>query len=346
MITCKCGRENEDHYKFCLGCGAPLAAKPAEPAPAASTNCTQCGSALTPGQRFCVSCGYAVSSVTVNAGTAAPTEATAQSPNVVTDTQSSIEPDQVAEPTEAPQAQPEPAVSDEQPPAAQAPPEPAAASAEAGRLVMINPDRTIGGIFILKSGENLVGRECGHEVFTRDEYLSPEHAIFDVNGDKVKVRDLGSVNGIYYRATEIVELKSGDTIRIGKGVFVFETTENFRKLIDVNDDGTALFAGRPTNIWGRLARISGPVGLSTASNAWGFSQEEIVIGRERGDVTLNDDNYVSATHARIFRHEGRTFLEDLQSSNGTYLRIHESRDLANGANLLIGDQPFRLQLPE
>ena len=33
MITCsKCGKENQDHYKFCLGCGAELpraaAAKP------------------------------------------------------------------------------------------------------------------------------------------------------------------------------------------------------------------------------------------------------------------------------------------------------------------------------
>ncbi|MEO8901237.1 MAG: zinc-ribbon domain-containing protein, partial [Polyangiaceae bacterium] len=25
MITClKCGKENQDHYKFCLGCGAEL----------------------------------------------------------------------------------------------------------------------------------------------------------------------------------------------------------------------------------------------------------------------------------------------------------------------------------
>ena len=29
MIICKrCGKENQDHYKFCLGCGAELGAAP------------------------------------------------------------------------------------------------------------------------------------------------------------------------------------------------------------------------------------------------------------------------------------------------------------------------------
>src|ERR1700742_5008589 len=30
MTVCnRCGKENQDHYKFCLGCGAELTAKPA-----------------------------------------------------------------------------------------------------------------------------------------------------------------------------------------------------------------------------------------------------------------------------------------------------------------------------
>ncbi len=36
MITCKrCGKENQDHYKFCLGCGAELEAAPAPAGPPA-----------------------------------------------------------------------------------------------------------------------------------------------------------------------------------------------------------------------------------------------------------------------------------------------------------------------
>ena len=36
MISCpKCGKENQDHYKFCLGCGSELARPAAAPTPAA-----------------------------------------------------------------------------------------------------------------------------------------------------------------------------------------------------------------------------------------------------------------------------------------------------------------------
>jgi pSer/pThr/pTyr-binding forkhead associated (FHA) protein len=36
LITCnRCGKENQDHYKFCLGCGSELARPAAAPAPAA-----------------------------------------------------------------------------------------------------------------------------------------------------------------------------------------------------------------------------------------------------------------------------------------------------------------------
>ena len=46
MITCqKCGKENQDHYKFCLGCGAELtrdvAPKPVGRAPAVAADATQ-----------------------------------------------------------------------------------------------------------------------------------------------------------------------------------------------------------------------------------------------------------------------------------------------------------------
>ena len=45
MITCqKCGKENQDHYKFCLGCGAELtrdvAAKPGGRGPVVAAEVT------------------------------------------------------------------------------------------------------------------------------------------------------------------------------------------------------------------------------------------------------------------------------------------------------------------
>ena len=48
--------------------------------------------------------------------------------------------------------------------------------------------------------------------------------------------------------------------------------------------------------------------------------DELTVGRASGcQVALPDDSYASQLHARIFRRDGRYWLEDLGSTNGTYL---------------------------
>ena len=48
--------------------------------------------------------------------------------------------------------------------------------------------------------------------------------------------------------------------------------------------------------------------------------DELTVGRASGcQVALTDDSYVSQLHARIFRKDNRLWLEDLGSTNGTYL---------------------------
>lgn len=61
--------------------------------------------------------------------------------------------------------------------------------------------------------------------------------------------------------------------------------------------------------------VNGPdVGLSAPLGA-----EPVTLGRG-SDVTLAlTDDYVSTAHARLFLHEGRWYVEDLGSTNGTYL---------------------------
>ncbi|HXU60610.1 MAG TPA: FHA domain-containing protein [Polyangia bacterium] len=49
MITCnRCGKENQDHYKFCLGCGSELVKPAAAPSPAAAPVPTPAPVATTP----------------------------------------------------------------------------------------------------------------------------------------------------------------------------------------------------------------------------------------------------------------------------------------------------------
>lgn len=47
---------------------------------------------------------------------------------------------------------------------------------------------------------------------------------------------------------------------------------------------------------------------------------ELTIGRAGGcGVSIQDDTYVSQLHARLFQRDGRVYVEDLGSTNGTFL---------------------------
>jgi pSer/pThr/pTyr-binding forkhead associated (FHA) protein len=47
--------------------------------------------------------------------------------------------------------------------------------------------------------------------------------------------------------------------------------------------------------------------------------EELTVGRAAGCQVTLDDTYVSQIHARVFVRDGQVYVEDLGSTNGTYL---------------------------
>jgi pSer/pThr/pTyr-binding forkhead associated (FHA) protein len=71
--------------------------------------------------------------------------------------------------------------------------------------------------------------------------------------------------------------------------------------------------------------------------------DSVVMGRERGDILFPEDGYVSGTHARISLRDGRVFINDVGSSNGTFLRVRGERKVPNATFVLMGQQLFRLE---
>lgn len=314
MITCsKCGRENEESFKFCLGCGGPVAA-PAAPKSAAPV-CPQCSLPTTPGQKFCGSCGCKLE-------VAAPAPAAA--PKVEVPVEPKPEPKPLPHKTEATAVKPA-----------------AAAAGAAATLTMVKPDGSPGESVALASGKNIIGRKSEHGVFSRDEFLSPEHASIEVNGKTVVVNDLGSLNGTYYRISEITELKTGDHVRMGLEVLRFQSLAAAASITSTAKDGTVAIGSPAGDAWGRLERISAP---DEASFTFLLRSTEHFLGREKGDILFGDDRYVSGRHARIFTDGSAFFVEDLKSSNGTFVRLTASRELGHGALIFIGSQPFRLSI--
>jgi pSer/pThr/pTyr-binding forkhead associated (FHA) protein len=70
-----------------------------------------------------------------------------------------------------------------------------------------------------------------------------------------------------------------------------------------------------------------------------FSQPEVIIGRGNNCDLVLDDKTVSGRHARLAYHHGQWWLEDLASTNGTYLNEEPVRTavvLAQGDQLRCG----------
>lgn len=67
---------------------------------------------------------------------------------------------------------------------------------------------------------------------------------------------------------------------------------------------------------------------------------EITFGRAAGcTVSVPDDAYMSQVHARVYMDEGDVFVEDLSSTNGTFIngeRLHGTQQLFHGDRLQVG----------
>jgi pSer/pThr/pTyr-binding forkhead associated (FHA) protein len=74
--------------------------------------------------------------------------------------------------------------------------------------------------------------------------------------------------------------------------------------------------------------------------------DELTIGRSPGcGVARPDDIYTSTLHARLFRQNEQLWVEDLGSTNGTYVnseKISQARRLGKGDVLQVGSTVFEV----
>jgi hypothetical protein len=72
--------------------------------------------------------------------------------------------------------------------------------------------------------------------------------------------------------------------------------------------------------------------------------DALTIGKNGDcDLIIADDEYVSRQHARLYHFDGQILLEDLCSSNGTFLRVKKPVALEIGDEFLIGTHLIRFE---
>ena len=198
MIKCgECGYENMDGLDYCDGCGAKLAAGAGSSAAAPAAAAPEAAPAAPAAE---------------GTGAAAAAGAEAQSP--------------AAPESEAPTGEIKPEAAPEAAPATAA----AAGAPFKAKLAVVRGGRK-GQEFPLEEGNNLVGRwdpetgsfpEVDLDADDPEAKISRKHALIRIEGGKITIEDIGSLNGTYVNRQPRLspgspaEIKSGDEVIIGK----------------------------------------------------------------------------------------------------------------------------------
>jgi pSer/pThr/pTyr-binding forkhead associated (FHA) protein len=87
-------------------------------------------------------------------------------------------------------------------------------------------------------------------------------------------------------------------------------------------------------------------GGDLAGTTMGLADQQITIGRANDATLVLTDDYASTRHARLFPQDGRWIVEDLGSTNGTYLdrqKVTQPTPVPVGVPIRIGKTVLELR---
>jgi hypothetical protein len=206
------------------------------------------------------------------------------------------------------------------------------------KLILIRGEGVEGLSYQLNAEQHIVGRN-GQLVFPDDPFVSPRHANLFYRGGKLVVRDEGSYNGVFWRVRGSIDVSPGDHFLAGEELFRIEGPPR------ANDgpapDGTYFYSSPKHQTQFRIVQIlhGGGEGMAVCARGHGLQ-----IGREGGDLNFPGDLYMSASHCKLEESAGKLTLTDLNSRNGSYVRLKAERELAHGDYLFIGRKLLRVEI--
>jgi predicted component of type VI protein secretion system len=175
----------------------------------------------------------------------------------------------------------------------------------------------------IESGTSFdLGRD-GEQPWSDDAFIEPAHVRLTVGDDGIRIDELVPTGAVFVRVQARMRMRDGDQLRVGQSLVAYDRAQNDPQ------------AGR----YGRLV-LHVPDG---AISVLPLGEAGVLIGRELGDVTLPNDTFVSSSHCRIGCDREGVFVEDLESSNGTYLRIRSGESITTGQSMLVGQTQFVLR---
>lgn len=207
-------------------------------------------------------------------------------------------------------------------------------------LVVVHRDGSDGMTYSLLGDQIDIGRTEGDLMFD-DPHLGARHARIVAGPGGRVLSPLESRNGVYLRLRGSTDLSDGDTILMGKQVLRYEVIPDIeRNLRPAVDHGVALFGTPGRASWARLRQLTAS---GVTRDVYHLNRPEVILGREQADIVFSDDEFMSRRHAQISLRATRGRLEDLGSSNGTFIRLRAPHTLLGGDLIRLGDELLRFE---
>jgi pSer/pThr/pTyr-binding forkhead associated (FHA) protein len=184
------------------------------------------------------------------------------------------------------------------------------------RLLVTHPGQSPRLLTFTKP-EVFVGRESSCDLVLSDPDAALYHARIALQNDQAVLSNLANTGTLVNNRalTSPAPLVPGDTITIA---------------------GTTLQVLSDNAPWLELS-VTDPEGLQ---RSFSFDKDPVTLGRvDKNDIPLPKGN-ISKQHTRIWRQNGVPFVNDLKSTNGTFVngqKVTQERPLFPGDRLNIGD---------
>lgn len=187
----------------------------------------------------------------------------------------------------------------------------------------------------LQEGVTRLGRAEDNDVVLSDVGVSRRHSRLIVSRDSVRIEDLGSGNGTYYRGFRVQsqQVEDGDELVLDPFVLQLRIRGTTKKEAGAEEAGSS-------------ARLDVVAGGGLARSTYPLTARGLTIGRSETRDIVVPDPAASRHHCSVLPRDGAWSLRDMGSANGVFvngIRVRESL-LVDGDRIRIGNTEFRLSL--
>lgn len=203
------------------------------------------------------------------------------------------------------------------------------------KLVQVRNDGRPAKEFEIRANKAVIGRMSGDFTFPHDGCMRSPHARLLVESGQLFLEPVDDAPS-FFSLIGPYRLQDGDVIRIGSQILEFR----------VNTAALEMAALTGTGIVELTAMLQYPVAefISTCGDQKRYSvlEGQVTFGRTKATYVFPTDTSMSRSHAEVYHRGEDFFLEDVGSTNGSFVMARGKTPIPDGAVLLIGGQLLRV----